>query len=248
MSTSAIILPPTTSGCVTPAEFLRVDDILRDLRSLAAGHPDGSGARSTLVAAILEIETLRRRCSEFQAGNTALVLKNRDLKAIVAGHPVVRWKRVGDPGLAPPRYETDGAAGMDLRADICGMHRLGHGVVRLPPSGDRPLSLTIYPGARALIPCGFAFEIPPGFEGQVRGRSSLTKRGVLAPTGTIDSDYRGVVSTYVWNLSSEAVEIEQGDRIAQFIIMVAPQARLEETTELSPTVRGEGGYGSTGVR
>jgi dUTP pyrophosphatase len=169
-------------------------------------------------------------------------------RAQLAGHPVVRWKRVGSPDLEPPKYETEGAAGADLRADIANMERLGLHMSRIPPRGEHPWKLVLSTGGKALIPCGFAFAITDGYEGQVRGRSSFTKRGILCPTGTIDSDYRSVVSTYVWNMSSEPVEIAHGDRISQLIIGSAPRARFEEAEELTSTVRGGGGYGSTGVR
>lgn len=223
-------------------------DILPELRSLRDGEPFLSGARSTLERAIAELLALRDTATAAQNSASALRKENRDLKAIVAGHPVVRIMRVGEHDLPLPRYETDGAAGMDLRADVSGMQRLALGVVRAPPSGDRPWLLTIYPGARALIPCGFAFEIPPGFEGQVRGRSGWTDRGLYVATGTVDSDFRGAAGIHVANRSAGPIEIEHGARIAQLVIGPAPQARIEEALELSPSARGTGGFGSTGDR
>lgn len=135
--------------------------------------------------------------------------------------------------LALPAYETAEAAGMDLRAAL---------------DGELPLMLA--PGERALIPTGFVFEIPPGFEGQVRPRSGLAARhGItcLNTPGTIDSDYRGEVKVLLVNLGAEAVAITRGMRIAQLVIAPVVQARCVETTAVSETARGAGGFGSTGV-
>lgn len=139
----------------------------------------------------------------------------------------VKMKKVTQADVEPPRYQTDGAAGFDLRAAVA---------VRVPDGG------------KALVPCGYAFEIPPGYEGQVRGRSSMTKCGVYCPLGTIDSDFRGEVSVYIDNRSGGSLYVSIGDRIAQMVIAPAPQVRLELADELSDTVRGTGGFGSTGVR
>ena len=124
---------------------------------------------------------------------------------------------------------TAGAAGMDLCAAL-----------------DAPLDLA--PRQRALVPCGFALAIPPGYEGQVRPRSGLAlKHGLSIPNapGTIDSDYRGEVCVILVNLGEADVRIEPGDRIAQLV--VAPVARVElcETETLEPTERGSGGFGHT---
>jgi dUTP pyrophosphatase len=136
-------------------------------------------------------------------------------------------------GLDLPAYETKGAAGMDLRAAV---------------AEDAPL--TIAPGKRALVPTGFIFEIPDGFEGQVRPRSGLAfKHGItcLNTPGTIDSDYRGEVKVLLINLGEELFEITRGMRIAQMVIAPAIQARIAEINEASETKRGAGGFGSTGV-
>ncbi|MGK3981222.1 dUTP diphosphatase [Sorangium sp. So ce118] len=140
---------------------------------------------------------------------------------------VVRMRKVTRWNVEPPRYQTDGAAGFDLRAAVD---------VRVPDGGQD------------LIPCGYAFEIPAGYEGQVRGRSSMTRAGIYCPTGTIDSDFRGEVSVYIDNRSGGPIHISVGDRIAQMVIAPAPQARLVLADDLSDTVRGTGGFGSTGVR
>jgi dUTP pyrophosphatase len=220
-------------------------DVLAELRLLLER---GTEAPATVRFAIEEIVSRRQQVTDVQTRCTELLLENRDLKAIVGGHPVVRIKRMGSPDLPLPRYETEGAAGMDLRADLLMWTPFPFGAERERDSSGRFRLLRIHPGARIRLPCGFAFEIPEGFEGQVRARSSLTDRGALCPTGTIDSDFRGVVSIPIWNLSPDVIEISQGDRIATFVIGPAPQARIEEAEELSATVRGAGGYGSTGVR
>ena len=136
-------------------------------------------------------------------------------------------------GLDLPSYETKGAAGMDLRAAV---------------AEDRPA--IIPPGKRALVPTGFIFEIPDGFEAQVRPRSGLAfKHGItcLNTPGTIDSDYRGEVKVLLINLGEEDFTITRGMRIAQMVIAPVVQARIAETTEASTTMRGAGGFGSTGV-
>ncbi|CZT33718.1 dUTP diphosphatase [Rhizobium sp. 9140] len=136
-------------------------------------------------------------------------------------------------GLALPAYESRGAAGMDLRAAV---------------PADEPLVLA--PRTRALVPSGFVFEIPQGFEGQVRPRSGLAfKNGItcLNTPGTIDSDYRGEVKVLMINHGSEPFTITRDMRIAQMIIAPVTQARVVEATEFSQTARGAGGFGSTGV-
>ncbi|MBX5140212.1 dUTP diphosphatase [Rhizobium lentis] len=136
-------------------------------------------------------------------------------------------------GLDLPAYESKGAAGMDLRAAIA--------------DGE---PLTLLPGKRALVPTGFIFEIPEGFEGQVRPRSGLAfKHGItcLNSPGTVDSDYRGEVKVLLANLGEEAFVIERGMRIAQMVIAPVTQARVAELSVASETARGAGGFGSTGV-
>jgi dUTP pyrophosphatase len=136
-------------------------------------------------------------------------------------------------GLELPAYESKGAAGMDLRAAM---------------EDDTPMSIA--PGKRALVPTGFIFEIPDGFEGQIRPRSGLAfKHGItcLNTPGTIDSDYRGEVKVLLINLGEEPFEIARGMRIAQMVIAPAIQARISEITETSTTARGAGGFGSTGA-
>lgn len=133
-------------------------------------------------------------------------------------------------GLAMPSYQSDLAAGLDLPAAL-----------------ETPV--TIYPGQIALIPTGFAFAIPAGYEGQVRPRSGLAiKHGITivnAP-GTIDADYRGEIKVGLVNLSETPFTIERGQRIAQLIIAPVVQARLVPVQALADTARGAGGFGHTG--
>jgi dUTP pyrophosphatase len=131
-------------------------------------------------------------------------------------------------GLALPAYESEHAAGMDLRAAEDAI---------LPPGG------------RALVATGFAIALPDGFEAQVRPRSGLAaKHGVtlLNSPGTIDADYRGEIKVILINHGREAFAVKRGDRIAQMIVAPVTRAVLKETVELSGTARGAGGFGSTG--
>lgn len=135
-------------------------------------------------------------------------------------------------GLPLPAYETDGAAGMDLRAAV---------------SEDQPMVLE--PGARALVPTGLSIAVPPGFEAQVRPRSGLAlKAGItcLNSPGTIDSDYRGEVGVILANLGGEAFVIRRGERIAQMVIAAHERAEWSVVDSLDETTRGAGGFGSTG--
>lgn len=136
-------------------------------------------------------------------------------------------------GLTLPAYQTPGSAGLDLQAAI-----------------GRREAIVIAPGARALVPTGLVFELPQGFEAQVRPRSGLAlKNGitVLNSPGTIDSDYRGEVKVILINLGSEPFAIARGDRIAQMIITPVTQATLIRAREVTETSRGAGGFGSTRV-
>jgi dUTP pyrophosphatase len=141
-----------------------------------------------------------------------------------------------DPALPLPAYATDGAAGMDLCAN-------------LPPE-QRAGGLSLAPGARALVPSGLALEIPPGHEVQLRPRSGLALREgltLLNSPGTIDSDYRGEVGVIVINHGREPVTIAHGTRVAQMVL--APVARIGWALRdaLPESARGPGGFGSTGT-
>jgi dUTP pyrophosphatase len=141
----------------------------------------------------------------------------------------IRVKRLADVPL--PEYQSEHAAGMDLRA-----------VIVAEP-------VTLAPGARALLSTALVVAIPEGFEGQVRPRSGLAlKHGVtvLNAPGTIDADYRGEVKVLLINHGSEPFVVCNGDRIAQLIIAPVTRARMKLVAELEDTERGAGGYGSTG--
>lgn len=140
-----------------------------------------------------------------------------------------------DATLPLPAYETPGAAGADLRANL--------------PSGDRAAGLTLQPMERRIVPTGLRVEIPPGFEAQIRPRSGLaTKHGITLPNtpGTIDSDYRGPLGVALVNLGAAPYTIRHGDRIAQMIVAPVVRVRFRTVAGLSATGRGEGGFGSTG--
>lgn len=147
----------------------------------------------------------------------------------MAMRPRVQFRRMR-PDAIVPRYMTANAAGLDLCAAI-----------------DAPIELSA--GERVAVSTGLAMHIPDGFEGQVRPRSGLARdHGVTlvnAP-GTIDADYRGVITVLVINTSKHAFTIEPGMRIAQLVIAPVVQAELEEVEELAATERGAGGFGSTG--
>ncbi len=135
--------------------------------------------------------------------------------------------------LPIPRYETAGAAGLDLQAAV---------------AIDAPLILKA--GARALVPTGLMLALPAGFEAQVRPRSGLAlKQGItlVNSPGTIDSDYRGEIGVILINHGQEDVVVTRGMRIAQLVIAPVIQARLVEVGELDDTDRAAGGFGSTGV-
>lgn len=143
---------------------------------------------------------------------------------------VVRLEHGRD--LPLPAYETEGSAGMDLRAAV---------------PEDQPIVLA--PGQRAAVPTGLAMALPAGFEAQVRPRSGLALRhGVTAlnSPGTIDADYRGEVKVILVNLGQDAVTFRRGDRIAQMVIAPVTRARWSESESLDETARGAGGFGSTG--
>ncbi|MCK0126384.1 dUTP diphosphatase [Gelidibacter sp. F2691] len=151
--------------------------------------------------------------------------------------PVIKILRDegSDPTVALPSYETSGAAGADLRANL--------------PADDRANGLVLAPMERRIVPTGLRVEIPAGYEMQIRPRSGLAaKHGVTlanAP-GTIDSDYRGPLGVILINLSAEPFTVGHGDRIAQAVIAPVVQAEYALVDALGDTTRGAGGFGSTG--
>ena len=129
-----------------------------------------------------------------------------------------------------PAYATEGASGMDIRANLEG-------------------GLTLLPMQRILVPTGIFIEIPLGFEAQVRPRSGLAlKQGItcLNTPGTIDADYRGEIKVILVNLSGEDQVIENGDRIAQLVFQKVERVDWEEVSSISVSTRNEGGFGHTG--
>lgn len=129
-----------------------------------------------------------------------------------------------------PQYQSVGASGFDVRAQLAG-------------------PVVLNPGERAMIPTGLSFEIPLGFEIQARPRSGFAAKSgitVLNTPGTIDADYRGEVKIIIINLGNESVTINDQERCAQLVIAPVYQAQFEVVGDLSETVRGAGGFGSTG--
>ena len=134
-------------------------------------------------------------------------------------------------GLDLPEYQTPGSSGIDLRAAV-----------------EEPI--IIGSGERVMIPTGLKMEIPAGYEGQVRTRSGLAvTRGlvVLNSPGTIDADYRGEVKVILMNLGSEPLTINRGERVAQLVIAPVTRVAITEVEDVDETIRGSGGFGSTGA-
>lgn len=141
------------------------------------------------------------------------------------------WAADADRTLPLPGYETLGAAGADLSANI------------------KAGPIMLEPGERALVPTGLHMEIPPGYEVQIRPRSGLAHKYGIAlvnSPGTIDSDYRGPVGVLLLNTGATAFEVSHGMRIAQMVVAPVVQARFTVADALDETSRGTGGFGSTG--
>ena len=155
-----------------------------------------------------------------------------EMRAFIDGTDcVVKFRRLPHGwGLPVPSYASAGAAGIDLRAAF---------------TDER---IEIAGGTMAEFETGFAVEIPRGYEGQVRLRSSLGRLGLIIPNapGTIDSDYRGEIRIVLANIGTMTHTINRGDRVAQLIIAPVARASVVEVQELSETARGAGGFGSTG--
>ncbi len=131
-----------------------------------------------------------------------------------------------------PSYETDGSAGMDIRAYF-----------------EDGTGMSLLPGERALVPTGIFIELPLGYEAQIRGRSGLAIKhgiGLVNGVGTIDSDYRGEIKVILVNWGDRPFEINNGDRIAQMVISKYERISWSEAALLSDTKRGSGGFGHTG--
>ncbi|MDY6905120.1 MAG: dUTP diphosphatase [Thermodesulfobacteriota bacterium] len=144
---------------------------------------------------------------------------------------VLRLRPRTDEDIPLPGYMTGASAGMDICAAV-------------------EESLCLSPRDIVLIPTGFAIELPPGFEAQIRPRSGLAIKhgiGIINSPGTIDADYRGEIKIALINLGAENYTIHRGDRIAQMVIKKVYQARLTVVTAINDTARGDGGFGHTGV-
>ncbi|MDG2413085.1 MAG: dUTP diphosphatase [Hyphomicrobiales bacterium] len=149
-------------------------------------------------------------------------MKNLQLKILENGY-----------GLPIPKYESEGAAGLDLLAAI-----------------SKSKNIIILPGKAEMVPTGIAIALPKGFEAQIRPRSGLAAKNgitILNSPGTIDSDYRGEISAMLINHSKVNFEIERGMRIAQMVIAPVVQFNLIKTETLDETKRGASGFGSTGI-
>jgi dUTP pyrophosphatase len=148
---------------------------------------------------------------------------------------LVLWEDWADQTLPLPAYETLGAAGADLRANL--PHEARAGGITLPPMG------------RAILPTGLRLAIPQGYEMQIRPRSGLAVKAgvtVVNAPGTIDSDYRGPLGVALVNLSGADYTVRHGDRIAQAVVAPVVQAGYRVVDVLDETARGAGGFGSTG--
>lgn len=151
--------------------------------------------------------------------------------------PVIRVLREvwADPAVPLPVYATAGAAGADLRANL--------------PAEARAAGIVLAPMERRLVPTGLRVEIPEGFEMQIRPRSGLARdHGVtlVNPPGTIDCDYRGPLGVLMVNLGDAPFVIGHGERIAQAVVAPVSRAAFAEAASLGETLRGAGGFGSTG--
>ena len=149
----------------------------------------------------------------------------------------VSWTKEADQDLGLPKFETEGAAGADLRANFS--------------TEFRSTGLTLAPLQRELIPTGLCFEIPSGVEGQLRPRSGLAlKYGLtlLNSPGTIDSDYRGSISLIMINMGEFKFKITHGMRIAQIVFAATLKVQFKVSRNLSQTIRSNSGFGSTGTK
>lgn len=139
--------------------------------------------------------------------------------------------KINSVGGELPRYETQGSAGMDLKAFI-------------------EETIALKPGERILVPTGIALELPEGYEAQIRARSGIAIKwgvGLINGVGTIDSDYRGEIKVPLINLGEKPFIINSGDRIAQMVVAKYERVEWEHVKSLNESDRGEGGFGHTGL-
>jgi dUTP pyrophosphatase len=148
------------------------------------------------------------------------------------GRIVVKVKRLdNNPDLPLPSYYSDGSSGLDLCAAV-------------------EEDLTLKAGEIQLVPTGLSISLPRGYEAQIRPRSGLALQhgiGLVNSPGTIDADYRGEVRVIVINWGKQSFTIHRGDRIAQMVIGKVYRVQIEEVDEIDPTLRGEGGFGHSGI-
>jgi dUTP pyrophosphatase len=166
---------------------------------------------------------MARMAKDFAEAATMRIIRNAN---------IIMFKRLNGNANTLPSYKSEEAAGMDLSAHL-----------------SEPV--TIFPTGTAIIPTGLAMAIRKGFEGQIRSRSGLAANNkvfVLNSPGTIDSDYRGELKIILTNAGEDPFTINNGDRIAQLVISPVVQMHPFEVEELDDTARGEGGFGSTGVK
>ena len=176
----------------------------------------------TLLHLLMTRKHLRAQVASLQGEMTKMQFAERDLELDIKLHEGVKPKYKTEL----PKYQSEGAAGMDLAA------REDH-VVRH--------------GGKVLIPTGVSIALPRGFVGLVQPRSGLSwKKDQLAVTGMIDSDYRGEIHVQLFNMGQDMYRVKQGDRIAQLIILRRPKVAWKQVAELSETARGTNGFGSTG--
>lgn len=189
-------------------------------------------------------DAVRAAASELEQARSTLPAK-----------PTLKLRPIGPVRTPRPRYAKPGDAGLDLAAAI------RPGIVCRDADGNRVIAkervpgdevyvrgdtLVLEPGASAVIPCGWAFAIPAGHEGQVRPRSSASERRIHVATGTVDSGYRGEVCFIVENRTCHYLEIKSGERLAQMVIAPIAVVEIEEAAELDETERGATGFGSSG--
>lgn len=156
-------------------------------------------------------------------------LINNLLKKLLKSSVQIKFKRLSSQAIKPSK-KSKGAAGFDIHAAV---------------------NVTVFPNKTVKVPCGFAVEIPEGYELQMRPRSGLALMHsitLINTPGTIDSDYRGEVCALIHNLGKEAFTINSGDRIAQLVLNELPDIKIVEVSHLSSTERSSGGFGSTGRR
>jgi dUTP pyrophosphatase len=190
---------------------------------------DATVARQAQI--ITDLDAARRSA---QASATANLEQARIARGMV---PTLRYRSIV-PSATLTRA-TEGSSGLDLQCFEFSFSG---------PERCRFEKIDVHPTRSAILWTGIAVEIPDGYEGQIRPRSSISKQGLYVHLGTIDSDYRGEIGVIVTNAGKRAVRIEKGARIAQLVISPVARPEIEQVEALSETKRGAGGFGSTGVK